>query len=447
MSASAPESSPGEFLADLVQRTLEIAKRQGANSAEASASSGQGLSLTVRLGEVESVEHHQDKGLGITVFVGQAKGSASTSDFSEHALVETVRAAIAIARHTSADPFAGLADPELLARDFPDLDLYHPWGIDADGAAELARRCEAAARGHDPRICNSEGASLGTGEGISVYGNTLGFLGTSRGSRHSISCSVLAGNQDGMQRDYWFDVARSASDLSSPEQIGITSAERAVRRLGSRKISTCVAPVLFENQAASSLLGHLAQAISGGHLYRKTSFLLDSLGKQLFPKTIRIYEEPMRLRGLGSCSFDGDGVATRNRDIVESGILQGYILDSYSARKLGMHSTGNAGGAHNLTLAPGRRDLDAMVRNMGRGLFVTELIGFGVNTVTGDYSRGAAGFWVENGQIQYPVEEITIAGDLQNMFLGIAEVGSDLLVHGNTSSPSILIESMTIAGN
>jgi len=440
-------SNESQELTQIAQRCLELAKAGGATAAEAAASSGKGLSLTVRLGEVESVEYHRDKGLGITVYVGERKASASTSDFSEQALRDTVEAALHIARHTAPDPFAGLADPALLATEFPDLDLYHPWLVDADSAAEIARRCETSARNLDPRIRNSEGASIATGEGLSVYANSLGFLGITQGSRHSLSCSVIADDGQGMQRDYWYDVARAADDLMTPEQIGEICAQRALRRLGARKIPTCSVPVLFENQVAASLLGHFAQAISGGTLYRKMSFLQDSLGKTLFPSSIRIFEEPLRRRGLASTAFDGDGVATHNRDLVRDGVLQGYLLDSYSARKLGMQSTGNAGGAHNLTLAPGTQDLPSLLRQMQRGLLVTELIGFGVNGVTGDYSRGAAGFWVEGGEIQYPIEEITIASTLPQMFRGMIAVGNDLLIHGNTGSPSVLIEEMTVAGN
>lgn len=436
-----------DVLQDLVAQILDEAKRQGASQAEASVSEGKGLSVTVRLGEVETIEYHRDKGLGVTVYFGQAKGHASTSDFSEQAIRETVRAAATIARHTAADPFSGLADPALLARDIPDLDLYHPWDIDSDAAVELAKRCEETARSADPRICNSEGATLGTGEGLSVYANSHGFLGAYQSSRHSLSCSVLAQDSHGnMQRDYWYDVSRKAGNLPSPESIGRIAAERTLRRLDARKLSTRKAPVLFENQVASSLLSHFASAISGSNLYRRTSFLIDALGQRIFSPEIRIYEEPYRKMGLGSAPFDGEGVATHNRDLVSRGELQGYLLDSYSARKLGMTSTGNAGGAHNLTLEPGQQDLAALLRTMNTGLFVTELIGFGVNNVTGDYSRGAAGFWVENGEIQFPVEEITIAGNLKEMYGQIAAVGSDMLIHGNTGCPSILIESMTIAG-
>ncbi|MBU2840597.1 metalloprotease PmbA [Acidithiobacillus thiooxidans] len=446
--SQAPHSTlNAETLCQISEDILVLARKQGATAAEAAASTGKGLSVTVRLGEVESIEYNQDKGMGVTVYLGQSKGSASTSDFSRKAIAETVEAALTIARHTSADPFSGLADPELFAREFPDLDLYHPWSIDADLAAELARRCEAAARDSDPRIHNSEGGSLGTSEGLSVYANSLGFVGKRQSSQHSLSCSVIAEDlKGGMQRDYWYDVARNASALASPESIGKIAAERAVRRLDARKLPTTRAPVIFENQVASSILGHLASAISGGSLYRKSSFLLDSLGKTLFPEHIRIYEEPLRPKGLGSASFDSEGVATCNRDIISEGILQGYILDSYSGRKLQMATTGNAGGVHNLTLEPGSRSLQEMIREMGRGLLVTELIGFGINMVTGDYSRGAAGFWIENGEIQYPVEEITIAGSLQAMFKGMQMVGNDLLIHGNTGCSSILIDEMMIAG-
>ncbi len=444
---SSEKSREEQELTRIAQQCLELAKARGASATEVGASSGKGLSLTVRLGEVESVEYHRDKSVGVTVYLGERKGSASSSDFSTQALTETVEAALNIARHTAPDPFSGLADTGLLAKEFPDLDLYHPWDVDPDTAAEIARQCEEAARSADPRIHNSEGGSISTGEGMSVYANSLGFVGVSRGSRHSLSCSVIAEDEQGMQRDYWYDVARRYEDLASPEEIGRICAERTLRRLGARKIGTCTVPVLFENQVASSLLGHFAQAISGGSLYRKASFLQDSLGQTIFPPQVRIYEEPLRLRGLASASFDGDGVATHNRDLIHDGILQSYLLDVYSARKLGLQSTGNAGGAHNLTLAPGSEDLPALLRQMGRGLLVTELIGFGVNGVTGDYSRGAAGFWVENGEIQYPVEEITIAGHLREMFAGFVAVGSDLLIHGGTGSPSILIDKMTVAGN
>lgn len=435
-------------LQDLVAQILDEARRQGASQAEASVNQGRGLSVTVRLGEVETIEHHQDKGLGVTVYFGQSKGHASTSDFSPQAIRETVRAASAIARHTAADPFAGLADPALLARDLPDLDLYHPWDISADQAIEVARECEAAARAHDSRIVNSEGASLGSGEGLSVYANSNGFLGSYRSSRHNLSCSVIARDEQGnMQRDYWYDVARQASALASPAAIGKRAAERTVRRLNARKLGTRMAPVLFENQVAASLLSHFASAISGSNLYRRTSFLMDAVGQPVFADGIRIYEEPLRVRGLGSAPFDGEGVATRNRDLIKDGVLQDYLLDSYSARKLGLASTGNAGGAHNLTLEPGQADFQDLLKTLDQGLLVTELIGFGVNNVTGDYSRGAAGFWVEGGEIRYPVEEITIAGNLKAIYRSIVAVGADMLIHGNVGSPSLLIGEMTIAGS
>lgn len=442
-----PSNAPTQHLQDLVAKILDEAKRQGASAAEASVSQGKGLSVTVRLAEVETIEYHQDKGLGVTVYFGQSKGHASTSDFADAAIRDTVQAACSIAKHTAADPFSGLAEPQLLAKNLPDLDLYHPWQVDSDQAVEIARRCEDAARALDPRIVNSEGGSLGTGEGLVVYANSNGFIGGYRSSRHHLSCAVIAEDADGnMQRDYWYDVNRDALALAAPERIGQVAAERTLRRLDARKISTRKAPVLFENQVASSLLGHFASAISGNNLYRKTSFLLDAIDTPIFAPGIRIYEEPHRLRGLGSAPFDSEGVSTRNRDLVSAGVLQSYLLDSYSARKLGLSSTGNAGGAHNLTLQAGSKDLPALLKSMGSGLFVTELIGFGVNNVTGDYSRGAVGFWVENGELQYPVEEITIAGHLREMFLNIAEVGSDLLVHGGTGSPSVLLGEMTIAG-
>ncbi len=407
----------------------------------------QGLSLTVRLGEVETVEHTRDKGMGVTVYFGQRTASASTTDFSEQALRETVRAACTIARYTAEDDCAGLADPERLAKDIPDLDLHHPWNPGTERAIELARAAESAARGLDKRITNSEGGSLSTHEGLEVYGNTHGFLGAVAATRHSLSVSVIAQDDSGMQRDYWYTVARAAAGLESPEKVGLEAARRSLRRLGSRKLSTRECPVLYEAPLASSLLSHLVSAVRGSSLYRQASFLLDSIGKPVFADFVRIHEQPHLKGAQGSAAFDSEGVATKPRDLVRDGILQGYVLDSYSARKLKMASTGNAGGVHNLTIEPGKDDLAALLKRMHTGLLVTELIGFGVNMVTGDYSRGAAGFWVENGEIQYPVEEITIAGNLKDMFRHVAAVGNDVDTRGNIRSGSILIESMTVAGS
>lgn len=433
-------------LEDLVGTILDEAKAHGASAAEAALSIGSGLSVTVRLGEVETIEHNRDKGLGVTVYFGQRKGSASTSDFSLAAIKETVRAASSIAKFTAEDDCAGLADASLMAQDIPDLDLYHPWVLPAEQAIEIARACEDAARAVDARISNSEGASLSNHQGLHAYGNSHGFIGGYASTRHSLSCAVIGQDSAGMQRDYWYSAARDSNELEPAVAIGVRAAERTLRRLNARRLPTCQAPVIFAAETATSLLSHLISAIRGGSLYRKSSFLLDHLGKQIFPPHVHIHEQPLLKKALGSAPFDGDGVATRARAIVTNGVLQGYVLDSYAARKLGMQTTGNAGGVHNLFLDPGAHDLPSLLKLMGKGLLVTELIGMGVSTLTGDYSRGAAGFWVENGEIQYPVEEITIAGNLRDMFMQFAEVGSDIEVRGNTRTGSILIENMTIAG-
>lgn len=434
-------------LEGLVRELLAEARRQGASAAEASASVSRGLNVNVRLGEVETVEHNRDRSLGVTVYFGARSGSASSSDLSPAAVRETVRAACAIARYTAEDPYSGLADPERLARAIPDLDLFHPWPLDVERATEQARAAEDAARAADARIANSEGASLSAQESVDVYGNTHDFLESLATSRHSLSCAVIAQDASGMQRDYWWTTARDPRELEDAAAVGRVSAQRAVKRLGARKLDTCQKPVLFEAQAAASLLSHFVGAVRGSALYRRASFLLDHLGKPVFAPHVRIHEQPHLKKALGSTPFDNEGVATRPRDLVSGGVLQGYVLDTYSARKLGMQTTGNSGGAHNLTIEPGDKDFGALLRELGTGLLVTELIGFGVNTVTGDYSRGAAGFWVENGEIQYPVEEITIAGNLKDIFRGLVAVGTDVDVRGNLRTGSILIERMTIAGN
>jgi len=438
-----------ERLAAAVEFALAEAKQSGASAAEAGANISQGLAVTVRLGEVETVEHTRDKGLGLTVYFGQRTGSASTTDISPEALRDTVRAACAIAKHTAEDDCAGLADPARLARQFPDLGLHYPWHPDMPQAIELARAAETAARETDARITNSEGASLSTHEGLEVYGNTHGFLGAQASTRHSLSLSVIAQDQAGMQRDYWYSVARDPQRLESPQAVGHEAARRTLRRLGSRQLSTRECPVLFEAPIASSLLSHFVNAVRGSSLYRQASFLLDSLGQPVFADFVHLHEQPHLAGALGSAVFDGEGVATQARDLVRGGVLQGYVLDSYSARKLKMTTTGNAGGVHNLTLDPGPDSLDLgkLLKRMDTGLLVTELIGFGVNIVTGDYSRGAAGFWVENGEIQYPVEEITIAGNLRRMFRQLLAAGSDVDTRGNLRCGSILIENMTVAGN
>jgi len=445
--ASIVDVASRERLTSLVQEVLAEAKQQGATTAEVGVNISQGLSVSVRLGEVETVEHTRDKGLGLTVYFGQRTGSASTTDFGSAALRDTVRAACAIARHTAEDDCSGLADPDRLAREVPDLDLHHPWNPGVDKAIALAREGEAAARGVDRRITNSEGASLSTHEGLEVYGNTHGFLGAVAGSRHSLSVSVIAQDEAGMQRDYWYTAARDARTLDAPAVVGRLAADRTLRRLNARRLSTRQCPVLYEAPIAGSLLSHFVGAIRGGALYRQASFLLDSLGKKVFTDFVHIHEQPHLKGAMGSAAFDGEGVATAPRDLVRDGVLLGYVLDSYSARKLKMPTTGNAGGVHNLTIAPGPDNLAALLKRMDTGLFVTELIGFGVNTVTGDYSRGAAGFWVENGEVQYPVEEITIAGNLREMFRHLAAVGSDVDRRGNIRTGSILIENMTIAGS
>ncbi len=435
-----------ERLEELAQQVLDEAKNRGASSAEAGVSYGSGLSVSVRMGEVETLEFNRDRSLGVTVYFGQRKGSANTSDWSATAVSETVAAACSIARYTSEDDCAGLADAALMARDIPDLDLCHPWDLSAEAAIELALRCENEARGLDARIVNSEGASVSSHRGITAYANSHGFAGGYEGTRHSVSCAVVGKEGDSMQRDYWYSVAREPSALEAADAVGRRAAERTVRRLNGRRLATGRVPVVFAPEVASGLLGSFIAAIRGGKLYRKASFLLDTLGQQIFPEFVHIQEQPHLPRALGSAPFDGDGVATCTRDLVRDGVLQGYVLDAYSARKLGMQSTGNAGGVHNLVIEPGEKDLAALLREMDRGLLVTELMGQGINYVTGDYSRGASGFWVENGEIQYPVEEITVAGNLRDMFMNLAAVGNDVDKRGNIRTGSLLLEGMTVAG-
>ncbi len=433
-------------LKTVVQQLLDEAKHQGASAAEAAFSIDNGLSVSARLGDVETIEYHCDQGIGVTVYFGQKKGSASTNDISPDSLKETVKAACSIARYASEDEFAGLPDPALLATEFPDLDLNHPWAMDAEKAITLAINCENAARHFDKAISNSEGASVNSHQGTRVFGNSLGFLQGYQSSRHSISCSVLAGSGDAMQRDYWYSVARNPALLESAQAVGEKAAQRTVARLDARSLSTRQCPVLFAPEMASGLIGALLGAISGSSLYRKSTFLLDSLDTQILPDFVHIHEQPLLVGGLGSASYDAEGVATRAKDIVSNGILRSYILSSYSARKLGMQTTGNAGGVHNLLVESGPNDFAAMLKLLGTGLLVTELMGQGVNRVTGDYSRGASGFWVENGLIQYPVQEITIAGNLKTMLRNIVAIGNDVDLRGNTRVGSILLEQMAIAG-
>lgn len=431
----------------LVSDLLAEAVKQGASAAEAGVSSDSGLSVTVRMGEVETVEHTRDNGLGITVYFGQRKGSASTSDLSAQAVRDTVQAACNIARYTTEDEFAGLADAGLMARELPDLDLYHPWDIDVAGATELGQACEDVARNLDPRIVNSEGATLNSHGGLHVYGNSHGFIGGYPSSRHSLSCAVVGQEGEGMQRDYWYTVARSAPDMEAPAEVGRRAAQRTLGRLGARKISTRQAPVIFQADIATSLLRSFTSAIRGSALYRQATFLLDHLDKPVFPEFVRIHENPLLPCGMGSAAFDSEGVATRARDIVSEGVLKGYVLNSYAARKLGMQTTANAGGVRNLAIDSGKQDLDGLLKQMDTGLLITEMMGQGTNLVTGDYSRGAAGFWVEGGEIQYPVEEITIAGNLKEMFRQLLAVGRDEERRGNIRTGSWLIENMTIAGD
>jgi PmbA protein len=434
-------------LLEVADLALAHAESMGASAAEASLGHGSGSSITVRNGEVETVEHNRDKSLGITVYFGHRSGNASTTDFSRAAVEACVEAAGRIARYTEEDPYNGLADPALLAREIPDLDLYHPWDVSVEEAIDIARRCEQAALSADDRISNTEGGSLSSHQGADLYANSNGFRGLSRSSRHSISCSVIAGQGDGMQRDYWYDSQRDRRLLASAEEVGRETARRTLRRLEARKGETRSCPIVFEAPVAASLLSHLTTAISGTSLYRKSSFLTDSLGKQLFPSSVRIHEQPLLRGAAGSASFDNEGVATRSRDIVTEGVLQSYLLGSYSARKLGMETTGNAGGVHNLTIDPTvEGGLEELLRQMGSGLLVTELIGYGINNVTGDYSRGAFGFLVENGEITEPVQEMTIAGNLRDMFMALEVVGADVDERRNMRTGSILIGKMTVAG-
>lgn len=430
-----------------VERILAEAKRQGASACEVSVSVEQGLSTTVRQREVETVEFNRDQGFGITLYVGKRKGSASTSASGEDAIHETVAAALAIAKHASEDECAGLADANLMARDLPELDLFHPWPITPEQAVELALNCEAAAFATDSRIRNADGTSLNTHQGCRVYGNSNGFIGGYASTRHSLSCVMIAEGEGQMQRDYWYDVSRQGDALADPASIGRHAAERAVRRLGARPVPTCEVPVLFAAELATGLFGHFLAAISGGNIYRKSSFLEGALGQRLFPEWMKLDERPHIPRALGSATFDGDGLATYAKSFVEQGELLSYVLSTYSGRKLNMPSTANAGGVHNLFVSHGDEDQAALIRRMGRGLFVTELMGQGLNLVTGDYSRGAAGYWVENGEIQFPVQEVTIAGNLRDMFLGIAAVGKDLERRSSISTGSVLIERMTVAGS
>jgi len=435
-------------LKQVVAQALDEAKRRGASQCEVDASMNRGLSTAVRLGEVDTVESQRDRGVGVTVYFGKRKGSASTADLSAQAVRDTVEKASTIARYTAEDPAAGLADPEELARDIPDLDLDHPWALAPDEAVELARACEAAGLAVDKRITNSEGASVSSQRDVRVYGNSHGFLAGYASTSHSLSCVLLAQQGDDMQRDYWFSTARDAAELEGFEAIGRKAGERALARLGARRLTTRKAPVLFAPEVARGLIGHFLAAIRGGAQYRKSSFLLGAAGQQVLPAFLQLEERPHIHRALASAPFDAEGVRTRDRSLVRDGVLQGYLLGSYSARKLGLKTTGNAGGVHNLivTSSAGALDFEALLKQMGSGLLVTELMGQGVNGVTGDYSRGASGFWVEAGAITYPVHEITIAGNLKQIYRDIAALGADVDLRGAIRTGSILLSEMTIAG-
>ena len=433
-------------LKQISQDVLKLAKNAGASSAECDVSFGSGQSVSVRLGETENIEYNRDKGVSVTVYFGQQKGNASSSDLSAQALKDSVEAACNIAKYTAKDAFCGLADAELMAKDIPDLDLYHPWNLSVEDALEIAKRCEAAALQVDTkRITNSEGAGVSISEGVFAYANSHGFVGGYPSSRHSISCSVIGEEGQAMQRDYWYSSARDFADLESAEAIGKLAGERTVKRLGAKAIKTGQYPVLFEVSLASGLIGNLISAISGGSLYRKSSFLLDSLGTKIGTNLLNIEELPHLKKGVASTPFDNEGVATKSRKLVENGVLQGYVLGSYSARKLGMQTTANAGGSHNLIVQSTGENFEQLLQKMGTGLLVTEVLGHGLNMVTGDYSRGAAGYWVVNGVIAHPVEEITIASNMKQMLNQILAIGTDYIPHSSKQTGSILIENMTVA--
>jgi PmbA protein len=435
-------------LQQVVSSALAEARAAGASAADADASLQKGLSVTVRMGEVETIEYHRDRGMAVTVYFGHRKGSASTADLRPAAVSQTVGKACAIARHTASDECAGLADADAMASEFPDLDLDHPWALEPEQAVEIARECEAAGLALDARLANSEGASLSTHRGVRVFGNTHGFLAGFPSTSHSLSCALLAQSGSDMQRDHWYSVARNAGDLAGAAEIGRRAGQRALARLGARRLGTRRAPVLFSPEMARSLHAHFLGAIRGASQYRRASFLLDAAGQQVYPQFLQMQERPHLLRALASGNFDAEGVATRDRELVHDGVLDGYVLGSYSARKLGLKSTGNAGGVHNLLVsaAGASFDFEGLLAHMGAGLYVTELMGQGVNGVTGDYSRGASGFWVEQGALAYPVHEITIAGNLREMLRNIVAVGTDIDTRGAIRCGSVVVEGMTIAG-
>jgi PmbA protein len=433
-------------LEDVIATALDRARESGADQAEAGVSLGTGLSVNLRQGEVETLEHQRDRGFSVTVYIRGRKGSVNSSDLSRDAVRAMVDKACSIASFTAEDPCAGLADADRMATVFPDLDLEHPWAISPEEAIEIARACEAAGLAEDSRLTNSEGASVNTHRSQRLYGNTHGFLGGYASTSHSVSCVLIASDGKSMQRDYWYAWGRDAADLGDPESVGRQAGQRAVSRLGAEKIGTCTAPVLFAAEVARGLLGHFVGAVKGGSQYRKASFLLDAAGERIFPEWLQISERPHISKGPASSAFDREGVATADRELVADGVLTGYVLSSYSARRLGLETTGNAGGIHNLLVSHGDEDLAGLLKRMDRGFLVTELMGQGVNGVTGDYSRGASGFWVEGGRIARPVEEVTIAGNLRDMYRGIQAVGSDVDRRGAIQTGSILLSPMTIAG-
>lgn len=440
------EQMNNKVLEQAAEIALQQASMHGASASEVGVNQSTGLSVTVRKGDVETLEYNNDKGLAVTVYFGQSKASASTSDLRPESIADTVKAACGIAKHTQADDSSGLADAALMAIEFPDLSLYHPWDIDAEQAIIIATECEQAGFDIDQQISNSEGANVSSHQGSRIYSNSHGFVGRTVSTRHSLSCTLIADDDRGMQRDYWYDMTRDAQDLQSATTIGQQAAHNTIRRLNARTMTTGSYPVIFAADVAPSLFGKFIGAIRGGALYRQSTFLLDHLGKQIFPDFIHIHEQPLLLKAIGSSAFDAEGVTTKARDIVSEGVLQAYVLDSYSARKLKMATTANSGGTHNLTIDGGDLDFAALLKEMGTGVLVTETMGMGVNIVTGDYSQGAAGFWVENGEIQYPIDEFTIASNLRDMFLGIQAVGNDIEKRGNTRTGSVWIDKMTVAG-
>ncbi len=446
MSTNTQLSDNRDDLTRIIDSVLTQAKEMGASEAEADIGVGSGLSANVRKGQIDKLEYERDKGLSITVYIDGQKGTSSTSDFSDAAVKQSVEAAIGIAKYSSRDEHAGLVEAELMATEFPDLDLHHPWDISPEAAIDLAIECEQSAFDADKRISNSDGSVVSTYSGLNLYGNTNNFINGWNWSSHTIDCTVIAEDGNGMQRDGWYSKARDYHDLQSVKEISQEATRRTVAKLGSRKLTTRQAPVIFEAPIASGLFSALITAISGGSLYRRASFLLDKKGEQIFAEHVNISERPFIKKALGSAPFDNDGVATREHDIIKDGVLQNYILSGYSARKLGLQTTGNAGGVHNLVVEPDKKNLDDLIKDMGTGLLITDMIGFGVNQITGDYSRGASGFWVEDGELAYPVEEITVAGNLVDMYKNIISIANDVDPRGNVLTGSVLMDTMTIAG-